>query len=37
MKQYESPKIEIISFETKDIITSSNDGHTGWEDIKDNS
>ena len=33
MKTYESPKIEIILFESEDIITTSNDtdGNPYWE------
>ena len=33
MEQYEGLEMEIIIFETEDVITTSEDGHTGWEPI----
>lgn len=36
MEQYEALKMEITVFETEDIITTSADGLTNWENIGNN-
>ena len=33
MEEYEALELEIITFESEDVITTSEDGHSGWEPI----